>query len=306
MTMALRRVWIASPNCSGRGGSGVRIVVVHTAEGARGFRSLGSFFANPSSQVSSHVGIDDERGVIGEYVHRPDKAWTQSNYNPQAVSAELCGSPIGTSTPCGANWSRAEWMQHMDMLQNTADWIAEECAHYGLPIVKLSSAQAQGSGRGVCGHVDLGVGGGGHHDPGPNFPWSEVMDMARRGGRPPTALKPKVEDENMIASCVSGQNVLHTFVADADEVRVAWQNKDGSWTGSGGGYMAKMQHFCKVPTGHKIVAISATTARSMLHVFVRTEDSASWVTWQATDGKWHGAGGGYPAGLTHFAGPIPA
>ena len=32
--MSLKRVWIASPNYSSRSGSGVRLVVVHTAEGA--------------------------------------------------------------------------------------------------------------------------------------------------------------------------------------------------------------------------------------------------------------------------------
>ena len=65
---------------------GVRLVCLHTAEGARSFQDLGGFFASSSAGVSSHVGIDDERGIIGEYVRRDDKAWTQSNYNPQAVS----------------------------------------------------------------------------------------------------------------------------------------------------------------------------------------------------------------------------
>jgi hypothetical protein len=233
--MALRRVWIRSPNCSSRGGSGVRIVVVHTAEGARGFRALGNFFANPSAQVSSHVGIDDERGVVGEYVHRPDKAWTQSNFNPMAVSAELCAAPLGTTTPCGANWSRQEWMRHDGMLQNTADWIREECQHYGLPIVKLSAGQAQGSGRGVCGHVDLGAGGGGHHDPGPNFPWKEVMDMARRGSPPPKPKPPAFDplygrDDDGVVRNKDGR--LEVFdELPSGEVRHKWQAKPGgAWS----------------------------------------------------------------------------
>ena len=86
-------------------GSGVRLCVVHTAEGSRNFRDLGAFFASSSSQVSSHTGIDNERGTIGEYVKRPDKAWTQASYNSMAVSTELCGAPFDTSQPCGANWS---------------------------------------------------------------------------------------------------------------------------------------------------------------------------------------------------------
>ena len=49
--VALRRVWIPSPNYSSRGGTAVRLIVVHTAEGATTYQSLGSFFANPSSGV---------------------------------------------------------------------------------------------------------------------------------------------------------------------------------------------------------------------------------------------------------------
>ena len=54
------------------------------------------------------------------------------------------------------------------MLANCAAWIAEECAAFGIPVRKLSAAQAQGGQAGVCGHVDLGAAGGGHWDPGPS------------------------------------------------------------------------------------------------------------------------------------------
>ncbi len=59
-------------------GLGVRLVVLHTAEGARTFEDLGAFFAGDSG-VSSHVGIDDTPGIIGEYVRPENKAWTQGN-----------------------------------------------------------------------------------------------------------------------------------------------------------------------------------------------------------------------------------
>ncbi len=60
----------------------MRLIVLHTAEGALTYQSLGSFFANPASGVSSQVGIDSTAGVIGEYVSRSGKAWTQGNANP--------------------------------------------------------------------------------------------------------------------------------------------------------------------------------------------------------------------------------
>lgn len=172
--MSLRREWIGSPNYSGRGGSGVRLIVLHTSEGAQTYQSLGNYFQGNVS-ASSHTGIDNAvRGTIGEYVHRSNKAWTQANANPYCVSAELC-------TPSGAamGWSRDYWLnQQRTLLDNAADWVAEEAAAFGIPIVSLSASQAQGGGRGVCEHVDLGPDGGGHVDCGPGFPMDYVIDKA--------------------------------------------------------------------------------------------------------------------------------
>jgi hypothetical protein len=171
--VALTRKPIPSPNYSSRGGATVRLIVVHTAQGARTIEELGNFFASSSSGVSSHTGADDKPGVIGEYVKRPNKAWTAANANPVAVQIELCAF---------AEWTPAEWDKHPAMLENCARWIAEEAAYYSLPITRLTPAQAQGSGRGVCQHSDLGAWGGGHWDCGSGFPIDKVLEMARGGG----------------------------------------------------------------------------------------------------------------------------
>lgn len=169
--MTLKRAWIASPNYSSRGGSSVRLVIIHTAEGATTYEALGNFFKGSSAGVSSHVGIDDKAGKCGEYVKRGNKAWTAGDANPYSVNAELCGF---------ASWSPAEWDRHPNMLANCAQWIAEECKYYGIPIKKLNASQAQSGQKGVCGHVDVS-GPGGHWDPGPNFPWSRVINDAAGG-----------------------------------------------------------------------------------------------------------------------------
>jgi hypothetical protein len=184
--VTLRRDWIPSPNYSVRG-SPVRLVVLHTAEGARTYRELGAFFANPGSGVSSHVGIDDTPGVVGEYVAPANKAWTAAGANPVAVQAELCAF---------ASWSPDQWRLHATMLENTAAWVAEECARFSIPLVKLNAAEAQGGASGVCQHADLGAWGGGHWDCGPAFPIDQVITMAA-GARPES---PSEESENMIAS----------------------------------------------------------------------------------------------------------
>jgi hypothetical protein len=157
---------------------------LHTAEGARTYEDLGHYFQNYNNQVSSHVGIDDKRGKIGEYVSRGNAAWTQANYNNAAVAAELCGF---------ASWSTSTWKNdHHNMLLNAADWIAEEAKKLGIPITKLTPSQAQGSGRGVCQHKDLGAGGGNHSDCGSGFPMDYVLDLARGG----TAEQPATAEED--------------------------------------------------------------------------------------------------------------
>jgi hypothetical protein len=144
--------------------------------------------------VSSHTGIDDTPGVIGEYVRRSDKAWTQGNANPYSVAAELCAF---------AAWSPAEWQLHQTMLANTAQWVAEECAAFGIPLRKLSASQAQdGHSAGVCQHADLGAAGGGHWDCGPGFPMDDVIAMAAGGAVAPS---PQDEEGNMIASTPDGR-----------------------------------------------------------------------------------------------------
>lgn len=239
--MSLQRVWMPSPNYSSRGGTKVRLVVLHTAEGSRTYQSLGNYFASPSSGVSSHVGIDDTPGVVGEYVAQEDKAWTQGNANPYSVSAELCGF---------ASWTLAEWDQHRTMLDNTAEWVAEECARFGIPLRWLTPAEAQGGQAGVCQHVDLGAAGGGHWDCGPNFPMDDVMEMAS-GGSPNAGPAPPKGTE-MIAATKSGDGYwivkpdgavycfgdaqFHGGANDPDVVLpghqvvgIAGRNNDGYW-----------------------------------------------------------------------------
>jgi N-acetyl-anhydromuramyl-L-alanine amidase AmpD len=171
MKMALNRVWIPSPNHSSRGGSGVRLIVVHTTQGGGTdtYRSLGNYFANPAAEVSSHVGVDDTPGEVGEYVTAGDKAWTAGNANPYSIQAELCAM---------AEWNRVQWEQHPTMLDNCKQWIQEEAGRFNIPIRKISESEAAAGQAGVVGHTDLGFAGNDHWDPGPNFPWDLVVSGA--------------------------------------------------------------------------------------------------------------------------------
>jgi hypothetical protein len=229
--MALRRVWIGSPNYSSRGGSGVRLIVLHTAEGAKSYQSLGNYFASSSSGVSSHVGIDDTPGEIGEYVKPGNKAWTACNANPVAIQAETCA---------WATWTTTEWHQHPVMLENVAQWVSEEAARFSIPIVRLTPAQAQGSSAGVCDHNALGAWGGGHWDVGTGFPFDEVLAMAQ--GKPSGVAPPPPQEEDdcpmlLVHNKAGGiwliWGSLRTRVANPDEAtdyKKAGAKDVGTWS----------------------------------------------------------------------------
>jgi len=229
--MPLNRVPIPSPNYSSRAGATVTTIVLHTAEGATTYQSLGAFFANPASGVSSHVGIDDTPNTVGEYVQAvPGKAWTAANANPWSVQAELCAF---------AAWTPDQWNAHPQMLANTAAWIAEEAARFGIPIVALSPADAQNPAvRGVCQHADLGSMGGGHWDCGPGFPMATVLDMATGTAPAPEPPPPALpawpfmsgaQEDTPMAICThpSGKRIDLVWVDPNHNVWHAWTDDTG-------------------------------------------------------------------------------
>lgn len=161
---------IASPNFQARTAAPVRLVVIHTAEGALTTASLGAFFARSSTEASSHAGIDDKG--IETYVPYDKAAWTIRSANGISDNAELCGF---------AKWTRAQWLNdHTPMLRLAAQWIRERCTARGIPIKKLTPAEVAAGKAGVIGHVDwtTGMKDGSHTDPGPGFPWDVVMGWA--------------------------------------------------------------------------------------------------------------------------------
>ena len=224
--MSLSRVWIPSPNCSGRGGVSTRLIVLHTTEGftgPNGLYDLGNYFKG-NVGASSHVGIDNfHPGTIGEYVSRTNKSWTQCNANPYCISAEQCGF---------AAWPRDTWLNNQGaLLANTAAWIAEEAAALNIPIRALTASQAQSGSAGVCQHRDLGSPGCGHSDCGDGYPMDVVLDWAAAGGGP-------AEEDDM----TPGITYWYDPVADTSQLYMAMvgtdnriyykgPDTDGNWHG---------------------------------------------------------------------------
>lgn len=163
-----------SPNQSERTGVPLNLIVLHDTEGANlpdstaDLVGLGSWFARPI-EASAHVATDSD-GNSGRYVSDRKKAWHCMAYNSASLGIEQVGF---------ASQSRLTWLKNWKQLRETARWIAYWSLKYHIPIRKASVSNGSVLRSGVTRHMDLGVIGGGHLDPGSNYPFYRVLLLAR-------------------------------------------------------------------------------------------------------------------------------
>jgi N-acetylmuramoyl-L-alanine amidase len=204
--MALKRVWTPSNNYSS--GSTKRMLIIHSMEGftgPNGAYDCAKYFQGDVG-ASSQVCIDNNRGTIWECVARQYGAWTQCGYNSVSVSVEQSGY---------ASWSEDYWLSNRsNQLHNVADWLAEESAKFGIPLVKLNASQAQSNGKGIAYHSDLGSTGCGHSDPGPGWPLNQVIEWAKGGGSTPTPT----EEMDMAATVAYYQGKAYFAFVGPDSI----------------------------------------------------------------------------------------
>jgi len=168
---------------------------VHTQEGGRRAVDLGMYLKNPANEVSYHS-VNDDIDVL-KIVAESNSPWAAASANDYAFHHCFAGSY--------ASWSRNKWLDpdasdgKNEDLQLTlgAGVVAWWCDKYGIPATWIGGRNVPPWGlRGVCGHADFGAWGGGHHDPGVNFPAEEFMRrvVATLTGKeqPPVVLPPPV------------------------------------------------------------------------------------------------------------------
>jgi N-acetyl-anhydromuramyl-L-alanine amidase AmpD len=175
-----------SPNRSKRSRGNPRWIAIHTQEGGRSARDLAAYLANPASEVSYHVVVDD-REVL-KCVGEQDRPWAAMNANDYAFHVCAAGSYAG--------WSRGKWLEtdardgkNEDVELTNLAWVVEK---YGIPADWIGGRGIPWGRDGICGHADFGDWGGGHHDPGAGFPVDELIRRTRvwLGGDAPAPLPP--------------------------------------------------------------------------------------------------------------------
>lgn len=161
----------------------IRLLVVHTSEGGEGDLSaegLARFIATPrtATNLASYHYIADHDRVI-PIVPDDHVAYANAGANHDGLSICHPGKAAQTAAQWGDESSRAQ-------LEQVARWLADKAAEYHIPLVKITATELVTGDRGVCGHVDVtkAYKRSTHTDPGPDYPWLQVIARARQLAQP--------------------------------------------------------------------------------------------------------------------------
>jgi hypothetical protein len=136
-----------SPNQSSRNGRPVIGVVMHDTEG--GYAGSVSWLCNPAADASAHIVMREDGNEVTQLVPFLQKAWHAEAANWNFLGFELAGFLDHEGSP--------QW-------HSAARACGYFCHHFGIPPV-WNVKHGGAFHPGITRHKDLGIAGGGHHDP---------------------------------------------------------------------------------------------------------------------------------------------
>lgn len=152
----------------------VRVIVLHTMEAPEKgttAENVARYFATVERPASAHVCVDNNSVV--QCVFDNDVAYAAPGCNYDGIQIEMSG--YARQTP-------EEWRDEFSsaMLVIVAGVIAQYSLKFDISIIHLTDDELRMGERGVVGHdqVSRVYKRSTHTDPGPAFPWVEVMAMA--------------------------------------------------------------------------------------------------------------------------------
>jgi hypothetical protein len=153
-----------------RAASQIRLIIIHSTEG-HSARSSANWFANPRSEGSAHILVDDNEC----YRTLDDTVipWGAPGANTRGFHIEHSGF---------AKWDRAKWMSHEQTLRRGAFKSAFHAIKFGIPIRLLNADDLK---RGRSGFATRATvtkfhpSKGRHTDPGPGFPLDFYMELVK-------------------------------------------------------------------------------------------------------------------------------
>ena len=189
----------------------VRLLVVHTAESpklAGSAQAVARYMAGTTgaAAVSAHRLIDPTTVVT--QVPLTATAFAAPGANADGVQYELCGR----ASQSAADWADAD---SQAILTTAAQTMAADAATLGIPLVHLTDTQLRAGAPGIVGHDQVSrVYGGTHWDPGPAFPWDQLMGLLT-GSRPaPTPTVPQEDTMHLIQTTTPWGSVAYALVTE--------------------------------------------------------------------------------------------
>lgn len=176
--------WMPPKSWTDANRTSVQLIVIHTTEGSSHEQSAedgAAYNQRRDDGTSAHYFVDSNS--IVHCVRTADQAHTARRQgNRRGVHYELCGK---------AGWSAATWQggYQQAMLRRAAAQCARDAKKWGIPVRHLTVAQVAAGAKGFCSHWDITRAfpedNGTHTDPGPNFPWTQFLNMVRAELDPP-------------------------------------------------------------------------------------------------------------------------
>ncbi len=147
-----------------------QLIVQHTTESEGGNTSVVGYLERTNN--GSYQTMVDFDGEEVRMVPDNRQAWAAMNQGNRR-GLHVCA--MGR-----AEWSRDRWLSEGRLLERHALRYAEWSRLYGIPLVKISAAEAAAGARGIVGHIDItaAFGESDHWDPGHNFPYDVVIARA--------------------------------------------------------------------------------------------------------------------------------
>lgn len=156
-----------------RSGRDIRLIVLHTMEypaGTKGAEWCARYFQS-GVKASAHYCVDSDSIVQG--VSDQDVAWAAPGANRDGLQIEIAAY---------ASYDQKRWQGAIEQstIANVARLVQQLAYRHQIPLVQLSNRELAQGKRGIIGHSQATAVYrlSDHGDPGPNFPWTQLLLLA--------------------------------------------------------------------------------------------------------------------------------
>ncbi|MBI4820344.1 MAG: N-acetylmuramoyl-L-alanine amidase [Deltaproteobacteria bacterium] len=241
-------VFRASPNHSGRSTGQVKLVVIHSCEGA--YSGCASWLRSRESGVSAHYVVKEDGSEVSQLVDEERRAWhVAARYRSRlndGVMSEKDGSPINDLSVGIENagfagqrlWPEAQ-------ITRTAELVRDITERWSIPRDRYH----------IVGHGRMQP--ENRIDPGPNWPWTQFLAQVQAGAAP---AEPNPSD---------GRTIITVDNSSSEGFRGPDEWDYSSWASGRVGSNYRYRSACSEDASGRLAEFRAVVTEGAYEVFVR-------------------------------------